>query len=106
MSQVVELTDENFDMKLLGTDKPVLVDFYAPWCGHCRVQAPILETLAEATKEAVIAKIDVDKNSKKATEYYISGIPAILIFKNGKLVEQKAGVHQKDELLKLIKKYI
>lgn len=106
MSKIVELTDENFDIELSNTDKPVLVDFFAPWCGHCRIQAPIIEDLAkEIGSDAVVAKINVDDNREKAAEYFISGIPAILLFKNGKLVEQKAGVHQKDELKKLISKY-
>lgn len=106
MGKVVELTDENFDIELKNTDKPVLVDFFAPWCGHCRVQGPIIDALAdEIGSEAVVAKINVDDNREKAAEYFISGIPAILVFKNGKLVEQKAGVQQKEELKKLLSKH-
>lgn len=106
MAKVVELTDENFDIELKNTDKPVLVDFFAPWCGHCRVQGPIIDSLAdEIGSDAVVAKINVDNNREKAAEYFISGIPAILVFKNGKLVEQKAGVQQKEELKKLLSKH-
>lgn len=107
MSKVVELTDENFDIQLGNTDKPVLVDFFAPWCGHCRSQAPIIEKLAdEIADKAVIATLNVDENNQKASQYFISGIPAILVFKNGKLVEQKAGVHKIEDLKKLIEKHV
>lgn len=106
MNKVKEFTDNNFKTEIGSTDKPVLVDFYAPWCGHCRVQAPILEELSKENNDAVIAKINVDENREMAAKYFISGIPAILIFKDGKLVEQKAGVHRKEELKNLIKKYV
>lgn len=107
MSKVVELTDENFDIQLGNTDKPVLVDFFAPWCGHCRSQAPIIEKLAdEISDKAVVATLNVDENNQKASQYFISGIPAILVFKNGKLVEQKAGVHKLEDLKKLIEKHV
>lgn len=106
MSKVVELTDENFETELKNTDEPVVVDFFAPWCGHCRTQGPIIDKLAEELDgKAVVAKMNVDDNREKAAEFFISGIPAILIFKNGKLVEQKAGVQQLDELKKLVSKY-
>ena len=107
MSKVIELTDENFDIQLKNTDKPVLVDFYAPWCGHCKTQAPIIEKLAEEfSNKAVIATLNVDENKQKASQYFISGIPTILVFKNGKLVEQKAGVHSIDDLKNLIDKHV
>ncbi len=106
MSNVLEFTDENFDIELKNTKNPVIVDFFAPWCGHCRTQEPIIEKLAdELDGQAVVAKLNVDENREKAAEYFISGIPAILIFKNGKLVEQKAGVQQLDELKKIALKH-
>ena len=106
MSKVLEFTDENFDIELENTNNPVIVDFFAPWCGHCRTQGPIIEKLAdELDGKAIVAKLNVDENREKAAEYFISGIPAILIFKNGKLVEQKAGVQQLDELKKLALKH-
>lgn len=106
MSKVLEFTDENFDIELENTNNPVIVDFFAPWCGHCRTQGPIIEKLAdELDGKAIVAKLNVDENREKAAEYFISGIPAILVFKNGKLVEQKAGVQQLEELKKLALKH-
>ena len=106
MTNVKELTDENFDIELKNTTNPILVDFFAPWCGHCRVQEPIITKLADELKDrAVIAKINVDENRDTAARFFVSGIPAMLVFKNGKLVEQIAGVRQIDELKKLVKKY-
>ena len=106
MSKVLEFTDENFDIELENTNNPVIVDFFAPWCGHCRTQGPIIEKLAdELDGQAIVAKLNVDENREKAAEYFISGIPAILVFKNGKLVEQKAGVQQLEELKKLALKH-
>ncbi len=106
MNKVLEFTDGNFNNEINNANKPVIVDFYAPWCGHCRVQAPILEELAKENDDAIIAKINVDENREMAAKYFISGIPAILLFKDGKLVEQKSGVHRKEELRNLIKKYV
>ena len=106
MSRVIDLTDENFDKVINETDKVVIVDFYATWCGHCRTQAIILENFADQIGEdAIVASIDVDENRKKTTEYFISGIPAILVFKYGKLLEQKSGVHQEKELRNIVDKY-
>ena len=106
MSKVLEFTDENFDIELENTNNPVIVDFFAPWCGHCRTQGPIIEKLAdELDGKAIVAKLNVDENREKAAEYFISGIPAILVFKNGKLVEQKAGVQQLEDLKKLALKH-
>ena len=106
MTNVKELTDENFDIELKNTTNPILVDFFAPWCGHCRTQGPIIEKLAEELDgKATVAKINVDENRETAARFFISGIPAILVFKNGKLVEQKSGLQQIDELKALVKKH-
>ena len=91
--------------QLINIDKPVLVDFYADWCGPCKVQAPILKNVSAATHgKARIIKIDVDKNQGIAMQYKVQSIPTIILFKKGKPVWRQAGVANKQQLISLIEK--
>jgi thioredoxin 1 len=98
---VVTLTDDNFEDEVLNADQPVLVDFWATWCGPCRQIAPIIEDLADDFEgRAKVGKLDVDNNPKIAQEYGVRSIPTLLFFKNGEVEEQLVGAMGKSALAK------
>ncbi|TYA54334.1 thioredoxin [Formosa maritima] len=89
--------------ELINKDKPVLVDFYAEWCGPCKMMSPILKQVKESLGESVsIIKVDVDKNQSLATKYQVRGVPTLVLFKNGKQLWRQSGVLQKDEIISII----
>jgi thioredoxin 1 len=96
----LEITDANFDELVLKSDKPVLVDFWAEWCGPCRMVGPVVEEISkEYEGKAVIGKVNVDLNSKISTNYNIRNIPTLLYFKNGQVVDKQVGVVPKATLV-------
>ena len=96
----LEITDENFQEVVLNSDKPVLVDFWATWCGPCRTVGPIVDELAtELEGKAVVGKVNVDSNSDTPLTYGIRSIPTLLIFKNGEIVDKLVGAVPKSQLL-------
>jgi thioredoxin 1 len=93
--------------ELVKSDTPVLVDFYAEWCGPCKMQAPILKEVArEVGDKARIIKIDVDKNQELASKYQIRGVPTLLLFKNGNIIWKTSGVADRQQLLEQIRNSI
>ncbi|MGC6454990.1 MAG: thioredoxin [Coraliomargaritaceae bacterium] len=97
--KITELDSSNFDSTISGTSVPVVVDFWAPWCGPCKAIAPILEELAEELGDSVqICKVNVDNNSEVAGKYEIRAIPTILLFKNGAVTETIVGLTSKEDL--------
>ncbi len=99
MSKPLDITDDSFDQEVLQADKPVVVDFWATWCGPCKMIAPILEEVAlEYADKVKIVKLDVDSNNQTAGKYNIMSIPSILFFKNGEIVDQVVGAIPKAQL--------
>ena len=99
MSELINLTDDNFSQEVLDADVPVLVDFWATWCGPCRMVAPVIEDLAgEYDGRAKVAKLDVDVAQKTASEFGIRSIPTLLIFNDGKVADQIIGAVPKKQI--------
>ena len=98
---VTVLTSENFEAEVLKSEQPVLVDFWATWCGPCQKQGPIVESLAEEHPEIKVCKLDVDEVSDVAEKYNIMSIPTIMAFKDGEVSDKSVGLTDKDTLLSL-----
>ena len=95
-------TDDNFKAEVLESDKPVLVDFWATWCGPCQMQGPIIEELAGEVTDVKIGKLDVDANPNSAGAYNIMSIPTVMLFKDGEVVKKAMGLQSKESLLEMI----
>ncbi len=103
----VELTESNFSQEVLKSEKPVLIDFWAEWCGPCKMIAPVVEELAkEYDGKLKVGKLDVDHNQSVATQYGIRSIPTLLVFKGGKVVDQIVGAVPKKILTEKVLKHV
>lgn len=100
--EILHVTEANFDSRVLQADKPVLVDFWATWCGPCQMQAPILEELAKERDDVIIAKVDVDQNPNLAQKYRVMSIPMLAVFKNGQPVVSAVGLQNKATLNEML----
>jgi thioredoxin 1 len=100
---VLEFTDNNFEEEVLKSDKTVLIDFYADWCGPCKMMSPIIDEIAEENSEVKVGKVNVDDNMEVAEKYQIMSIPTILVVKNGNVTKQFVGVTAKSEIEEAIK---
>jgi len=104
---IVHGTDDAFDKEVLKSDLPVLVDFWAPWCGPCLMIAPVLEEIAAANQGKLkVVKLNVDENGKTAMTYGVMAIPTLILFKGGELKEKQVGVVPKSKLAELVAKFI
>ncbi|HUH65191.1 MAG TPA: thioredoxin [Syntrophales bacterium] len=102
---VVKFTDANFEAEVLKSETPVLVDFWAPWCGPCRAVGPVVEDLADTYKGRVkVGKINIDDNPKTATTYGVMSIPTLILFNKGGVMDKLVGLSPKERLEGLIKK--
>ena len=99
---VLHITKENFESEVLKSEKPVLLDFFATWCGPCRMVGPIIEEIAEENDSFKVAKLDVDELPEIAKEYRVASIPTLMVFKDGKVVNQALGAMPKEKILALL----
>lgn len=99
---VLHLTNENFESEVLSSEIPVLVDFYATWCGPCMMVAPIVEEIAEENPDLKICKVDVDAEPEIARNFQIMSIPTLLVFKGGELTAKAVGARSKEQILEML----
>lgn len=99
----LHITKESFEQEVLQADKPVLVDFWASWCGPCRMLLPVIEELADEVTTAKICKINVDEQPELAAQFKVMTIPTLILFKNGKVAETSIGVKSKSAVLNMLK---
>ena len=98
---IIHINKDNFHQEVLNSDKPVLLDFWAPWCGPCRLMSPILDQLAEEREDIKVAKVDVDEEPELAGEFRVYSIPTLAVLKDGQMVNQMVGARPKNQILSM-----
>ena len=98
MADVFQVTDDSFQAEVIESENPVLVDFWAPWCGPCRMVAPVLEEIADERPELRIAKLNVDENQQTAAQFEVLSIPTLILFRNGQIAKKVIGAYPKKRL--------
>ena len=98
----INITEQNFNEEVIQSDKPVLIDFWASWCGPCRMIAPIIEEIADERSDIKVGKVNVDDEVALATQFGIMSIPTLVVMKNGERVNKLVGVRPKDQILQML----
>ena len=98
MANLPDVTDTNFQAEVIESETPVLVDFWAPWCGPCRVVAPVLEEIAEEREDVKVVKLNTDENMQTTAQYEVLSIPTLIVFKNGEVAKKVIGAYPKRKL--------
>lgn len=99
---VITITSENFETEVLKSDKPVLIDFWAVWCGPCRMVSPVIDAIAEERTDIKVGKVNVDEQIELAQQYHVMSIPTLLVFNKGQKVNQTIGAQPKEEILAML----
>lgn len=100
--KVKHITKENFQKEVLESNKPVLLDFFAPWCGPCRMLSPIVDEIAEEREDVLVAKVDIDEELELAEEFKVMSVPTLFVIKDGQIVDKAMGVRPKSQLLSML----
>lgn len=100
---VIKVTKSNFENEVMKSEKPVLLDFWATWCGPCRMIAPVVESIAEENPQYLVGKVNVDEEPELAQAFNITSIPALFVVKDGKIVNQAVGARPKEQILDMLK---
>lgn len=101
---ILKITKENFESEVVNSDKPVLVDFFATWCGPCKMLHPVVEALSEEVTDVKIGELDIDEQAELAEKYRIMTVPSLVLFKNGEAVDKLVGVQSKGKVLEFMHK--
>ena len=100
--KVLHINKDNFHKEVMNSEKPVLLDFFASWCGPCKMVAPILDEIAEEREDIKVCKVDIDEQPELASRYRIMSVPTLMVLKNGQIVEQSLGAKPKHQILAMV----